>query len=217
MRKTLLNVNRVTLLGNVIEDPTVRETKNGTKVANFRVATSKRWKDKSGEKKEMNTKETERESSQSQSEIDDNLSQPFVKSGVKLRNKNKFEQLSLLGLILISVLLGTAGAGKISSKDNNDIYKKDSSWPKTDTKKYEDLIIDAYNCLEDSQPSTLLSLKAPKKCEVTDGSAYSQGQLTNAQVLEPSHESRSPSQAGQSSVMSSCGVQVAALFAAAGV
>ena len=48
----MLNVNRVTLLGNVIEDPTVRETKNGTKVANFRVATSKRWKDKSGEKKE---------------------------------------------------------------------------------------------------------------------------------------------------------------------
>lgn len=48
----MLNVNRVTLLGNVIEDPTVRETKNGTKVANFRVATSKRWKDKNGEKKE---------------------------------------------------------------------------------------------------------------------------------------------------------------------
>ena len=70
MRKTLLNVNRVTLLGNVIEDPTVRETKNGTKVANFRVATSKRWKDKSGEKKEMNTKETERESSQYISEAD---------------------------------------------------------------------------------------------------------------------------------------------------
>ena len=48
----MLNVNRVTLLGNVIEDPTVRETKNATKVANFRVATSKRWKDKSGEKTE---------------------------------------------------------------------------------------------------------------------------------------------------------------------
>lgn len=46
----MLNVNRVTLLGNVIEDPTVRSTKNGTKVANFRVATSKSWKNKDGEK-----------------------------------------------------------------------------------------------------------------------------------------------------------------------
>ena len=45
----MLNVNRITLLGNVIEDPTVRSTKNGTKVANFRVATSKKWKNKEGE------------------------------------------------------------------------------------------------------------------------------------------------------------------------
>ena len=45
----MLNVNRVTLLGNVIEDPTVRNTKNGTKVANFRIATSKKWKNKEGE------------------------------------------------------------------------------------------------------------------------------------------------------------------------
>ena len=136
--------------------------------------------------KEMSTRELKREINRSQLEIKDNLSQPYVKSEVKLRNKNKFEPLSLFGLILISTLLGTAGAGKISSKDNNEIYRSDSSWSntRTDTKKHEDLIIDAYNCLEDSQPSTLLSLKAPKKCEVTDGSAYSQGQLTNAQVLE---------------------------------
>lgn len=46
----MLNVNRTTLLGNVIEDPTVRNTKTGTKVANFRVATSKVWKNKEGEK-----------------------------------------------------------------------------------------------------------------------------------------------------------------------
>ena len=45
----MLNVNRVTLLGNVIEDPTVRNTKTGTKVANFRIATSKKWKNKEGE------------------------------------------------------------------------------------------------------------------------------------------------------------------------
>merc|ERR1712163_25622 len=131
-------------------------------------------------------KEVKRKINGSQTEVKDDLNQYYVKSGAKLRNKNKFEPISLFGLIIISMLLGTAGAGKISSEDNNDMYRKDSSWPNTkiDTKKHEDLIIDAYNCLEDSQPSTLLSLKAPKKCEVTDGSAYSQDQLTNAQVLE---------------------------------
>ena len=122
------------------------------------------------EKKEINASETKRESSQSLSEAEDDLSQPFVKHEVKLRNKNKFEPLSLFGLILISVLLGTAGAGKIRSEDNNKIYRKDPSWSNTriDTKKHEDLIIDAYNCLENSQPSTQILLKAPKKCEVTD-------------------------------------------------
>jgi single-strand DNA-binding protein len=48
----LLNINRVTLLGNLIEDPVVKETKTGTKVANFRVATSRKWKDKEGEMQE---------------------------------------------------------------------------------------------------------------------------------------------------------------------
>merc|ERR1711873_316172 len=89
------------------------------------------------EKKEINASETKRESSQSLSETEDDLSQPCVKHEVKLRNKNKFEPLSLFGLILISVLLGTAGAGKIRSEDNNEIYRKDPSWSDTriDTKK----------------------------------------------------------------------------------
>merc|ERR1711893_403578 len=37
---------------------------------------------------------------------------------------------------------------------------------------------------EENQASTTLSLKAPKKCKVSDGSAYGQSKLTNAQVLE---------------------------------
>jgi len=49
----MLNLNRVTLLGNLIEDPTVRNTKGDSKVTNFRVATSRKWKDRnSGEQKE---------------------------------------------------------------------------------------------------------------------------------------------------------------------
>lgn len=46
-------LNKVMLIGNVGQDPEIREFSNGNKVANFSLATSERWKDKnSGEKKE---------------------------------------------------------------------------------------------------------------------------------------------------------------------
>ena len=44
-------VNKVTLIGNLGKDPEVRELQNG-KVANFTLATSHKWKDKEGNKKE---------------------------------------------------------------------------------------------------------------------------------------------------------------------
>lgn len=46
-------LNKVQLIGNVGADPEIREFGNGGKVANIRLATSERWKDKStGERKE---------------------------------------------------------------------------------------------------------------------------------------------------------------------
>merc|ERR1712102_179037 len=135
---------------------------------------------------EMNTKKIVRKVNISKKEVRDDSNQYYEKSEVKLRNKIKFDPFSISGLILISMLLGTVEAGKITSRDSNELYKSDSSWidRKTNTEEYEDLVIKAYNCPEENQPSTTLSLKAPKKCKVSDGSAYSQGKLTNAQVLE---------------------------------
>jgi len=47
------SVNKVTLLGNLGNDPEVRNFDNGGRVCNFRMATSESWKDKqSGEKRE---------------------------------------------------------------------------------------------------------------------------------------------------------------------
>lgn len=47
------SVNKVILLGNLGADPEVRYTQQGTAVANLRLATSERWKDKnSGEQRE---------------------------------------------------------------------------------------------------------------------------------------------------------------------
>jgi len=48
------SLNRVTLIGNLGKDPEVRSFQNGGRVANFSIATSERWKDKStGEKREQ--------------------------------------------------------------------------------------------------------------------------------------------------------------------
>ena len=48
----MASVNKVILLGNLGRDPEVRFTQGGTPVANFTMATTERWNDPSGEKKE---------------------------------------------------------------------------------------------------------------------------------------------------------------------
>jgi single-strand DNA-binding protein len=45
-------VNKVIILGRLGADPEVRNFQNGGRVVNLRLATSERWKDKSGEQKE---------------------------------------------------------------------------------------------------------------------------------------------------------------------
>lgn len=42
-------VNKVILIGNLGQDPTVRYTQSGTAVANFTLATSESWKDQQGQ------------------------------------------------------------------------------------------------------------------------------------------------------------------------
>jgi single-strand DNA-binding protein len=46
-------INKVILLGNLGSDPDIRSMQNGSKVANFSIATSESWKDKvTGERKD---------------------------------------------------------------------------------------------------------------------------------------------------------------------
>lgn len=45
-------MQKVIIIGRLGADPEVRYLKDGTAVANFTVATSERWKDKNGEKRE---------------------------------------------------------------------------------------------------------------------------------------------------------------------
>lgn len=46
------SLNTVSLIGNVGNDPDIRTTSNGAKVATLSLATSRQWKDSSGEKQE---------------------------------------------------------------------------------------------------------------------------------------------------------------------
>ncbi len=47
------SVNKVILIGNLGRDPEIRSTQDGVKIANFSVATSENWRDKSsGERRE---------------------------------------------------------------------------------------------------------------------------------------------------------------------
>lgn len=48
----MASVNKVFLVGNLGADPEVRFTAGGTAVANFRIATTEVWNDKSGERQE---------------------------------------------------------------------------------------------------------------------------------------------------------------------
>lgn len=43
------DLNKAMVIGRLGKDPEVRATQGGTKVANFSVATSKKWKDKKGD------------------------------------------------------------------------------------------------------------------------------------------------------------------------
>ncbi|MBG95091.1 MAG: single-stranded DNA-binding protein [Chloroflexi bacterium] len=48
----MAGVNKAILIGNLGRDPELRYTQNGQAVVNFTLATSEKWSDRSGEKKE---------------------------------------------------------------------------------------------------------------------------------------------------------------------
>ena len=47
--KTVLNMNRATLLGHAGRDPEIRDLANGEKAATFTLATTEKWKDREGQ------------------------------------------------------------------------------------------------------------------------------------------------------------------------
>ena len=76
-----MSINKVILVGNVGQDPEIRTLSDGREIANFSLATSESWKDKStGEKKEKT--EWHRLVIFSQGLV--NIVKNYVKKGTKL-------------------------------------------------------------------------------------------------------------------------------------
>ena len=81
-----MSVNKVTILGRVGKDPEVKEF-NGNKVARFSVATSEKWKDKSGAWQEK----TEWHNVSFWGKIVDSYIQPYLKRGSQVFVEGKLQ------------------------------------------------------------------------------------------------------------------------------
>jgi len=81
------SVNKVILIGNLGKDPEIRTMQSGDKVANLTLATSERWKDKSGERQERT--EWHRVVIFSQPLV--NLAESYLKKGSKVYLEGQVE------------------------------------------------------------------------------------------------------------------------------
>jgi single-strand DNA-binding protein len=80
------SLNKVTLIGNLGSDPEIRTATGGNKVANFSLATSREWKDASGNKQEK----TEWHRCVAWSQLAD-IIERYVKKGDKLFVEGRIE------------------------------------------------------------------------------------------------------------------------------
>ena len=100
--------------------------------------------------------------------------------------------MSMTNIIIFSVLIGGVLTKEIGGMKENSLLKESSRWRASDTRnKYEmnektieNTLISAYDCLDNSLPSTRISLNPPKQCNIGDGSAYEKPTRRRAQVLE---------------------------------
>lgn len=82
----MASINKAIIVGNVGKDPEIRYMPNGEAVANFSIATSDSWKDKSGVKQER----TEWHNIVAYRKLAEIISQ-YVKSGVPLYIEGKLQ------------------------------------------------------------------------------------------------------------------------------
>ena len=84
------------------------------------------------------------------------------------------------------MLLGTVLAKNLETLESNELVKEVSKWvpDNLEDKNYENKLINGYDCLDGSLPSTQILLNPPEQCNINDGSAYEKPERRRAQVLE---------------------------------
>jgi len=84
-------VNKVIIVGNLGQEPEVRMFNDGNKVCNMSVATTEKWTDQSGEKKEKTEWHRVIVMQRGKSKIIDAFIEPYVKKGNKVYIEGKLE------------------------------------------------------------------------------------------------------------------------------
>lgn len=126
-----MSINKVILVGNVGQDPEIRQTQDGREIANFSLATSESWKDKNtGEKKEKT--EWHRVVIFSQGLV--NIAKQYIKKGSKLYiegslQTRKWSDNSGVEKYTTEIVLQNYNATLqiIDSRDKSERYDSDSS------------------------------------------------------------------------------------------
>ncbi len=126
-----MSINKVILVGNVGQDPEIRQTQDGREIANFSLATSESWKDKNtGEKKEKT--EWHRVVIFSQGLV--NIAKQYIKKGSKLYiegslQTRKWSDSSGIEKYTTEIVLQNYNATLqiIDSRDKSERYDSDSS------------------------------------------------------------------------------------------
>ena len=93
--------------------------------------------------------------------------------------RNEYKKMSMTNIILFSVIIGRALAKEVGPLIENNLLKDESHRQLTDARDKEDMnekaivdeVIGAYSCLDNSMPSTKISLNPPQECNIEDGSA----------------------------------------------
>jgi single-strand DNA-binding protein len=142
-------VNKVILIGNVGQEPEIKMTNNGSKLATFSLATAETWKDKStGERKSL----TQWHKIVIYNENIANVVENYVKKGSKIYiegsiNSRKYTDSAGVEKNITEIIINQFKGELVllgSSSENSDkeSFKKDFSKPEFSVEKIEEIIDD---------------------------------------------------------------------------
>ena len=144
----MASVNKVILIGNLGKDPEVRYMQSGDPVANFSLATSEQWTDKSGQKQERTEWHRVEVFGKTAQVVRDYCSkgkQVYIEGSIrydewtdKEGNKQKMTKIRVSGPNSRLVLLGGRGGGGAGGADSREPAAPEAGAPPDDFQPTDD-------------------------------------------------------------------------------